>query len=225
MLVSLHIQNYVLISQLDITFKNGFSVITGETGAGKSILLGAISLLLGHRADQKMLKAGARRCIIEAHFDLSQYDFKDFFILHDLDFDGQECIIRRELTDTGKSRAFINDTPTPLSELKELGDLLIDVHSQHQNLLLNREDFQLQVLDSVARDEKELSRYQALYKEYRQTQATYEEERAQAEKDKSEQDYLAFQQKQLEDANLSEEEEEELEQELSTLEHTEDIKS
>lgn len=225
MLVSLHIQNYVLISQLDITFENGFSVITGETGAGKSILLGAIGLLLGHRADLKMLKAGARRCVIEAHFDLSQYDFTDYFIAHDLDFDGRECIIRRELTDTGKSRAFINDTPTSLSELKELGDLLIDVHSQHQNLLLNREDFQLQVLDAVAQDDTELSHYKALYTKYRQTQAAYEEERVQAERDKSEQDYLTFQQRQLEDAHLSEEEEEELEQELSTLEHAEDIKS
>ena len=147
MLRKLFIQNYALIEKLDIGFEGGFSVITGETGAGKSILLGAIGLLLGQRADLKLIKAGAQRCIVEAHFDLSQYDFNDYFVAHDLEFDGTECIIRRELTATGKSRAFINDTPTSLSDLKELGDQLIDIHSQHQNLLLNREDFQLHLLD------------------------------------------------------------------------------
>ena len=225
MLKSLNIRNYALIDQLDITFENGFSVITGETGAGKSILLGAIGLLLGQRADLKMIKAGEQRCTIEAHFDLSNYNFADYFATHELDFDGTECIIRRELTASGKSRAFINDTPTSLNELKELGEQLIDIHSQHQNLLLNKENFQTQVLDAVAQDRKQLDEYCLLFKDYQQAQTDYEQARLQAEKDRGEQDYMAYQYAQLEEAHLTEGEEEELEQELSTLEHAEDIKS
>ncbi len=225
MLQSLHIQNYALIDSLDIDFDNGFSVITGETGAGKSILLGAIGLLLGQRADLRMLKTGAQRCVIEARFDLSQYDFKDYFLSHDLDFDGTECIIRRELTASGKSRAFINDTPTTLPDLKELGEQLIDIHSQHQNLLLNKENFQLQVLDALAQDHDELYAYKQLYKEYTLKCTEYESAKEQAEKDKDEQDYIAYQLQQLTDAHLEADEEEALEQELSTLEHAEDIKS
>ena len=185
MLTTLHIQNYVLIDSLDIDFDKGFSVITGETGAGKSILLGAIGLLLGQRADMRMLKAGAQRCVIEARFDLSQYDFKEYFTSHELDFDGQECIIRREISASGKSRAFINDTPTSLSDLKELGEQLIDIHSQHQSLLLNKENFQLQVLDALAQDGKELSTYKQLYKAYIQTKAELEQAQQQAEHDKA----------------------------------------
>ena len=225
MLRTLHIQNYALIDHLDISFEGGFSVITGETGAGKSILLGAIGLLLGQRADLRMLKAGAQRCVIEAEFDLSPYDFGDYFKSHDLDFDGRECIIRRELTASGKSRAFINDTPTSLNDLKELGEQLIDIHSQHQNLLLNKEDFQLRVLDAVAQDESEVATYVNLYKEYARAKTELEQTQEQAERDKGEQDYMAYQLRQLEEAKLSEEEEEELEQELTTLEHAEDIKS
>ena len=225
MLTTLHIQNYVLIDSLDIDFDKGFSVITGETGAGKSILLGAIGLLLGQRADMRMLKAGAQRCVIEARFDLSQYDFKEYFTSHELDFDGQECIIRREISASGKSRAFINDTPTSLSDLKELGEQLIDIHSQHQSLLLNKENFQLQVLDALAQDGKELSTYKQLYKAYIQTKAELEQAQQQAEHDKSEQDYLSYQLSQLTDAQLEADEEEQLELELSTLEHAEDIKS
>lgn len=225
MLTTLHIQNYVLIDSLDIDFDKGFSVITGETGAGKSILLGAIGLLLGQRADMRMLKAGAQRCVIEARFDLSQYDFKEYFTSHELDFDGQECIIRREISASGKSRAFINDTPTSLSDLKELGEQLIDIHSQHQSLLLNKENFQLQVLDALAQDGKELSTYKQIYKAYIQTKAELEQAQQQAEHDKSEQDYLSYQLSQLTDAQLEADEEELLEQELSTLEHAEDIKS
>lgn len=225
MLTTLHIQNYVLIDSLDIDFDKGFSVITGETGAGKSILLGAIGLLLGQRADMRMLKAGAQRCVIEARFDLSQYDFKEYFTSHELDFDGQECIIRREISASGKSRAFINDTPTSLSDLKELGEQLIDIHSQHQSLLLNKENFQLQVLDALAQDGKELSTYKQLYKAYIQTKSELEQAQQQAEHDKSEQDYLSYQLSQLTDAQLEADEEEQLELELSTLEHAEDIKS
>lgn len=225
MLVSLHIENYALIDHLDITFEDGFSVITGETGAGKSILLGAIGLLLGQRADLRMIKAGAQRCVIEATFDLCAYNFKEYFDSHDLDFDGKECIIRRELTATGKSRAFINDTPTALTYLKELGDQLIDIHSQHQNLLLRGESFQLQTIDAVAQVDEMLSKYQSLYKTYRQAQTDYENAKAQADKDREEQDYLSFQLSQLSEANLAEDEEEELEQALSTLEHAEEIKT
>ena len=225
MLQSLHIQNYALIDQLDISFEKGFSVITGETGAGKSILLGAIGLLLGQRADMKMLKAGAQRCVIEAEFDLSNYDFAEYFSTHDFDFDGKTCIIRRELTNTGKSRAFINDTPTSLNELKELGDQLIDIHSQHQNLLLNKEDFQLQVLDALAKDAAQLTQYKQSYREYCQLRDELEQKRAQSDKDKEEKEYLAYQLQQLKEAQLSVEEETELEQELTTLEHAEEIKS
>ncbi|MBQ8968848.1 MAG: DNA repair protein RecN [Bacteroidaceae bacterium] len=225
MLRTLHIQSYALIECLDIDFEGGFSVITGETGAGKSILLGAIGLLLGQRADLKMIKAGAQRCVIEARFDLSNYDFANYFTAHDLDFDGRECIIRRELTATGKSRAFINDTPTPLADLKELGDKLIDIHSQHQNLLLNQEGFQLHLVDALAKDQDLLTQYRATYKDYTQAHAELAEARRQYEEGRKEEDYIAFQHRQLDEARLSEDEETELEQELSTLEHAEEIKS
>ena len=149
MLQSLFIQNYALIDTLDIRFDTGFSVITGETGAGKSIILGAIGLLLGQRADTKAIKKGASRCTIEAHFQIGNYHMEDFFERNDLTYD-PECILRREVMASGKSRAFINDTPAPLSLMKELGEMLIDVHSQHQNLLLNTEGFQLNVVDIIA---------------------------------------------------------------------------
>ncbi len=225
MLQSLHIQNYALIDHLDIEFENGFSVITGETGAGKSILLGAIGLLLGQRADIKMIKTGKSRCIIEANFDLSYYNIKGYFENHDIDFDGSECIIRRELTSTGKTRAFINDNPTSLSNLKELGEQLIDVHSQHQNLLLNKEDFQRRVLDDIADCKTVLTLYEETYKRYLKAQEELEIAKTAFAKGKEEQDYIAFQLHQLQEAKLSEDEETELEHELSTLEHAEDIKS
>ena len=146
MIRSLYIQNYALIEQLDITFENGFSVITGETGAGKSIMLGALALLLGQRADSKAIRQGAAKCVIEARFDLANVPIQQFFFDNALDFDA-DCILRREVYASGKSRAFINDTPVQLSQMKALGDQLIDIHSQHQNLLLNHEGFQLDVLD------------------------------------------------------------------------------
>lgn len=224
MLQSLHIRNFALIDKLDIDFDEGFSVITGETGAGKSILLGAIGMLLGQRADLKMIKAGEQRCIIEAVFNLSNYDFAPYFKAHDIDYDGAECIVRRELTAAGKSRAFINDTPTSLSELKELGDQLIDIHSQHQNLLLNKQDFQLQVLDALASDSALLSEYKELYERWRHLVADLEEARSIATKDSKERDFLAYQLGMLQEANLTEGEEEELEEELNTLSHAEEIK-
>ena len=155
MLQSIHIQNYALIESLYIDFHPGFSVITGETGAGKSIILGAIGLLVGQRADIKAIKTGANKCIVEARFQIENYELERFFEEHDLEYEGGECILRRELYASGKSRAFINDSPVSLVQMKEVGEKLIDVHSQHQNLLLNHEDFQLSVLDILAHDENE----------------------------------------------------------------------
>ena len=166
MLKHLYIKNFTLIDELDISLYEGFSVITGETGAGKSIILGAIALLLGQRADSKTIKQGADKCVIEAHFDLSRYDMETFFDDNDIEYDAEDCIIRRELTAAGKSRAFINDTPVALAMLKELGDQLMDVHSQHQNLLLNKQDFQLEVVDIIANDTAQLAQYQKTYSAY-----------------------------------------------------------
>ncbi len=225
MIRHLHIENYALIEHLDIDFHTGFSVITGETGAGKSIMIGAISLLLGQRADSRSIKAGAKRCVVEAVFDVSSYQMDAFFQDNDLDFDGAECIIRRELTTAGKSRAFINDTPASLSQLKELGEQLLDVHSQHKNLLLGKEDFQLGVLDIVANHQDVLDAYKAEYKEYRLLLKQLDAAQEEAKNGREDEDYLSFQVNQLADADLQEGEQEELEEEAETLEHAEDIKS
>lgn len=224
MLRSLYIQNYALIEKLDIRFDSGFSVITGETGAGKSIILGAIGLLLGQRADVKSIRKGATKCVIEAHFDVSAYGMKPFFEANELEYE-DECILRRELYASGKSRAFINDTPASLAQMKELGELLIDVHSQHQNLLLNKEGFQLNVLDLLAHDEAELAAYQKLYNDWRQACQDLEELVARAEQSRADEDYIRFQLEQLEEANLTDGEQEELEQEAEMLTHAEDIKA
>lgn len=223
MLQAIYIQNYALIDQLDIDFTPGFSVITGETGAGKSIILGAIGLLLGQRADVKAIKNGATKCIVEARFRIATYGLEDFFAENDIEYDEEECIIRREVSANGKSRAFINDTPASLSQMKILGEKLIDVHSQHQNLLLNKEGFQLNILDILAQDEKELSDYQKSYREYRQVCHDLEDFIVQAEKSRQDEDYLRFQLEQLEEANLQAGEQVSLEQEAETLSHAEDI--
>ena len=225
MLQSIHIQNYALIEKLDIDFHSGFSVITGETGAGKSIILGAIGLLLGQRADLKTIKTGATKCVVEARFDITRYELEPFFAENDLEYDAGECILRRELYASGKSRAFINDSPASLAQMKELGEKLVDVHSQHQNLLLNREDFQMNVLDILAKDETELALYQALYTDYRKVTSELEACLAQAEKNRQDEDYIRFQVEQLEDADLQADEQELLEEEAETLSHAEDIKS
>ncbi|MCM1108778.1 MAG: DNA repair protein RecN [Clostridium sp.] len=224
MLTSLTIQNYALIDSLDISLDKGFSVITGETGAGKSIILGAIGLLLGQRADSKSIKHPDRRCTIEARFALSGYGLDGFFTTHDFDFDGNECIIRREIMPTGKSRAFINDTPAQVAQLKELGSQLIDVHSQHQNLLLDREDFQRNVIDILAADERELEDYRNVYRQYKEVGRRLKAAREELEKSKADEDYLTFQWEQLDQAGLKSGEQEELEQETETLSHAEDIK-
>ena len=225
MLKHLYIKNFTLIDELDIDLYKGFSVMTGETGAGKSIILGAIGLLLGQRADSKAIKQGAERCVIEAQFDLSRYDMEDFFTENDIEYDAEETIIRRELTAAGKSRAFINDTPVQLTMLKELGERLVDVHSQHQNLLLNKQDFQMSVVDIIADDTKQLAQYQASYNEYHTAVKKLETLRDDIERNRQNLDFLQFQCDELVGANLQEGEQEELEQQSDTMAHAEDIKS
>ena len=225
MLQSIFIQNYALIDKLDIAFEPGFSVITGETGAGKSIILGAIGLLLGQRADVKAIRNGATKCIVEAKFGIASYGMEEFFKANDIEYDSEECIIRREVNINGKSRAFINDTPASLSQMKVLGEKLIDVHSQHQNLLINKEGFQLNILDILAQDIKELTDYQNEYNEYRKVSRELDECVRQAEETRKEEDYIRFQLQQLDEAELKEGEVTELEQEAETLSHAEDIKA
>ena len=225
MLKSLYIKNFTLIDELDIELYPGFSVITGETGAGKSIILGAIALLLGQRADSKSIKQGADKCVIEAHFDLTRYDMDAFFSDNDIENDATDCIVRRELLASGKSRAFINDTPVQLSMLKELGERLVDVHSQHQNLLLNKQDFQLGVVDIFADDATQLSQYQKTYKEYHQVKQQLDDLRESIERNRQNADFLRFQCDELTQARLVEGEQEELEQQSDTMSHSEDIKS
>ena len=224
MLNSLFIRNFVLIDSLDIQFDKGFSVITGETGAGKSIILGALSLVLGQRADGKSIKKGADKCVIEVSFDISKYQLEPFFLENDLEYDASSCILRRELFSSGKSRAFVNDSPVSLSILKELGNRLIDIHSQHQNLLLGDSRFQLRVLDVMAENDillilykKEFLRYQGLKRELKVLLQK-------AEQSKQDEDYIRFQLDQLKEASLSSGEQEELEQEQETLSHAEEIK-
>ena len=224
MLQSLYIKDYALIHQLQISFEKGFSVITGETGAGKSIMLGAIGLLLGQRADVKTIRKGASKCIIEARFLLEEGRLDSFFDENELEYD-PECILRREVSITGKSRAFINDTPVSLSLMKELGDQLIDIHSQHQNLLLGREDFQLEVLDIVAADTEQLSAYREKYKQWKHKERELKELKEQIARDKQDEDYVQYQLDQLEEAALKDGELEELELEAQTLNHAEEIKS
>jgi len=224
MLQSISIQNYALIDTLDISFDKGFSVITGETGAGKSIILGAIGLLLGQRADVKAIKRGVSKCVIEAHFNISSYRMQPFFEENELEYDPNECILRRELQATGKSRAFINDSPASLTLMKELGEQLIDVHSQHQNLLLNKEDFQLNVLDALASDEKELSDYKEAYYTYRKVAEELNRLTELEEQSKADEDYVRFQLNQFDEAKLVESEDIELEKEEEILSHAEEIK-
>ncbi|MCR5271309.1 MAG: DNA repair protein RecN [Prevotella sp.] len=224
MLKQLYIKNYALIDQLDINFESGFSVITGETGAGKSIILGAIGLLLGQRADSKSIKQGAEKCVIEAHFDLSRYEMEPFFEQNDIEYDGEDTIVRRELTSAGKSRAFINDEPVSLSLMKELGDLLVDVHSQHQNLLLGKQDFQLEVIDIVADDETLMAHYRESYERMHATERELETMRQDIAHNQQQADFLRFQFNELDAAKLVDGEQEELEQKQERMTHAEDIK-
>ena len=228
MLKHLYISNFTLIDELDIAFNSGFSVITGETGAGKSIIIGAVSMLLGNRADVKMIKNGKDKCIVEAIFSISDYDhdFIDHFLKdNDLDSNGDECILRREININGKNRAFINDTPVILSSLKELGEHLMDIHSQHQNLMLNKEDFQLNVIDIFAQNKKILTEYQDLFNTYKSEVCKLNELHNTIIRIKENEDFLHFQNKELSEANLEDGEQEILEQQSELLTHAEEIKS
>ena len=224
MLRSLFIQNYALIDKLDIDFENGFSVITGETGAGKSIILGAIGLLLGQRADVKAIRNGATKCVIEAHFDIASYQLQTLFDENEWEYE-DECIIRRELSATGKSRAFVNDSPASLAQIKELGELLVDVHSQHQNLLLSNEGFQIKALDVIVHNEQLLTEYRSLYNEWKKAKQQLALLVKEADKNRADEDYYRYQVEQLENAHLVDGEQEELEEESDILNHAEEIKA
>lgn len=224
MLCSLFIQNYALIDKLDIDFENGFSVITGETGAGKSIILGAIGLLLGQRADVKAIRNGATKCVIEAHFDIASYQLQTLFDENEWEYE-DECIIRRELSATGKSRAFVNDSPASLAQIKELGELLVDVHSQHQNLLLSNEGFQIKALDVIVHNEQLLTEYRSLYNEWKKAKQRLTLLVEEADKNRADEDYYRYQVEQLENAHLVDGEQEELEEESDILNHAEEIKA
>lgn len=223
MLTSLHVRNYALIRHLEIEFRPGFTIITGETGAGKSILLGALSLLLGNRADTTVLKDKEKKCIVEGSFDISPYGYQSFFTVNDMDYDDQ-LIIRREISPAGKSRAFINDTPVNLHLLKELGTRLVDIHSQHENLHLGEHEFQLTVLDTVARNRAVLSAYQDQFHRFADLVSGLAGLKEKAGKSQKDLDYYTFQYQQLAEARLSADEQQELEQELQTLDHAGDIK-
>jgi len=226
MLKTLYISNYALITELNIDFEAGFSVITGETGAGKSIILGALSLILGQRADTKSIKIDADKCIIEATFDISNYHHLDsFFSKNELDNEHTLCIIRRELTNSGKSRAFINDTPVSLNLIRDLSNRLMDIHSQHENLLLSNDAYQLEVVDTIAQNSTVLQAYSEAYLEWRSLIAELKQLQKTAEKQASDLDYVQFQFQQLTDANLVENEQDDLEIEQETLSHAEEIKS
>ena len=226
MLQQLYIKDFTIIDQLDITFQRGFSVVTGETGAGKSIILGALGLLRGNRADPKSIKSGSDKCIVEAHFDIRDYRLESFFKANDIDNDDPaDCILRREISVSGKSRAFINDQPVSLSAMRELGDTLFDIHSQHQNLLLGKEDFQLSVIDIIANDTTLLDQYRQKYSTYQHECQTLERMKADIKQAQANEEYIRFQYNELKEVNLVEGEQDELEQELHTLEHVEDIKS
>lgn len=225
MLKQLYINNFTLIDTLDIPFNQGFSVITGETGAGKSIIIGAINLLLGQRADTKCIKHNTRKCVIEAHFDVSRYGMQGFFDENGIDYDADDCILRREISPSGKSRAFINDTPVQLSVMRSLGGQLIDIHSQHQNLLLNEEDFQLDVVDIIADDKKLLKQYKDCFAEYKDIRNKVKRKRDEIEENKKNEDFIRFQLNELQDADLKSGMQDELEHESDMLNHVEDIKT
>ena len=225
MLKRLSIENYALIDSLQINFDRGFTVITGETGAGKSIILGALSLILGQRADLRQVKPEEPKCVIEGLFDISAYRLKPLFDEHEWIYEGDECILRREIWATGRSRAFINDSPVYLNDLKLLGERLIDIHSQHQSLSLNDNQFQLKVVDLLADTGKEWASYRESYAAYRSAEKALQELRERNRRNREEEDYLRFQHHTLTEASLEEGEQERLEEELEALTHSEEIKS
>ncbi len=225
MLKQLFVKDFTLIDELNIDFHPGFSVITGETGAGKSIILGALHLLLGQRADSKQIKNGSKKCVVEAHFDLSHYQMEDFFTRNNIDYDATDCILRREVNASGKSRAFINDTPVSLNVMRDLGEQLVDIHSQHQNLLLQKEDFQLNVVDIIAKDGQLLGQCKAAFRHYCEAKQAYAAFQERCEKARENEDFLRYQHAELDKAGLQPGEQEELEQRSTLLSHAEGIKS
>ena len=224
MLKEVHIRNYVLIDSLDIDFREGFSVMTGETGAGKSIILGAMNLLLGGRADSKTIMQGADKCTIEGTFSIAGYVMEQFFTENGLDYDPDDTILRRELLQSGKSRAFINDTPVSLTQMRDLGCRLIDIHSQHQNLALGAQSFQLDVVDTIADNRDIRTRYEQSFDNWSGLKAELARLKKEFESDNTDREYLEFQLEGLDNARLKDGEQEELEQESDILEHAEDIK-
>ena len=223
MLVKLFVQNYALIRELDIELENGLTIITGETGAGKSILLGALSLILGTRADSAVLLNKNEKCIVEGTFRIDEYDLNDFFTLNELDYEPVSTL-RREINPAGKSRAFINDTPVTINLLKELGDKLIDIHSQHQTLMLSDNSFQLNVIDSFAGIAKLKAEYKTVWSSYQKIRKEYNIVRERGDRNKADLEYYQFQLSQLQDAKLKQGEQEELEAEQELLTHAEEIK-
>jgi len=223
MLVKLFVQNYALIKELDVELENGLTIITGETGAGKSILLGALSLILGTRADTTVLLDKNEKCIVEGTFRIDEYDLNEFFTSNELDYE-PVTTLRREINPAGKSRAFINDTPVTVNLMKEIGERLIDIHSQHQTLMLNDNSFQLNVIDSFAGTTKLKSEYRVSYSNYRKLKKEYTGVKEKADKNKADLEYYRFQLNQLEDAKLKMGEQEELEAEQELLGHAEEIK-
>lgn len=223
MLQSLYIKNYALIDKLSIEFNSGLNIITGETGAGKSIVLGALGLILGQRADLTVLRNKTKKCTVEGCFGVQAYGLEEFFAEHELDYD-EQAILRREITPAGKSRAFINDTPVNLKTIRELALRLIDIHSQHQNLDLGNRLFQLKLVDLVAKNKTLLANYQALFRTYSETKSTYASLVNEADQARKDLDYFQFQFNQLDEAKLKQGEQEELEAEQNQLEHAEDIK-
>jgi len=222
MLVKLFVQNYALIKELDVEFENGLTIITGETGSGKSILLGALSLILGTRADTTVLLDKNEKCIVEGTFRIDEYDLNEFFISNELDFEPVTSL-RREINPAGKSRAFINDTPVTANLLKELGERLIDIHSQHQTLMLRDNSFQMNVIDSFAGTVKLRSEYRVAYSKFLKLRKEYTGVKERADKNKSDLEYYQFQYNQLEEAKLRAGEQEELETEQELLGHAEEI--
>lgn len=225
MLKQLYIKNFALIDELDVQFHKGFSVITGETGAGKSIILGALGLLLGNRADTKAIKEGENRCIVEAVFDIENYDINSFFNDNDIEAIDNECILRREINANGKSRAFINDTPVGLPLMKELGEQLIDIHSQHQNLLIQKDNFQLSVVDIIAKNQSLLTDYKEVYSDYHKAELKLENTKKAIEANKQNADFLRYQYEEITKLQLKSGEAEVLDRQSNTMQHSEDIKS
>lgn len=224
MLSHLSITNYAIIEQIDLDFTDGFTVITGETGAGKSILLGAIALILGNRSDTSVLNNKDKKCVIEGTFFFKEENFKPYFLDNDLDFE-EETIVRREISKTGKSRAFVNDTPVTLSVLKDLTSQLIDVHSQHQTLKLQNNHFQINVVDSFAQLESEIVEYKAKYHTYKTLQRRLTKLINKEASEKSDLEYLKFQINEIEELNLEPNEQEEIQNQLAIINNSEVIKS